>query len=155
MPAPALLTVLKLLLLVLLYLFLFRAVRAVVTDLYGTSRRGRPPPRPSVAPATADRRARRPPRELVVHPPNGRPDVIALSGDPVTLGRGTSASVRVDDVYISEQHAEVMPEADGWAVRDLGSTNGTFLNGAKVTQPTPLAAGDQLQIGKTRIEVRR
>lgn len=155
MPAPVLLTVLKLLLLALLYLFLVRAVHAVVSDLYGPSRGRRAPPRPSVAPAPQDRRSRRPPRELVIHPPNGPPSVVALDGTAVTLGRGGEAVVQVDDVYISEEHAEVLPDDDGWSVRDLGSTNGTFLNGAKVAQPTPLAAGDQLRIGKTRIEVRR
>lgn len=155
MPVPILLTALKLLLLLLLYLFLFWAVRSVVTDLYGSKSRGRPPPRPSVAPAAPERRNRRPPRELVVHPPNDRPVVVALGGDAVTLGRGETASVHVHDVYISEEHAEIMPNGDDWTVRDLGSTNGTFLNGAKVAQPTPLAAGDQLRIGKTRVEVRR
>ncbi len=57
--------------------------------------------------------------------------------------------------YVSDEHAEILPDDGGWAVRDLGSTNGTFLNGAKVTQPTPLATGDQIRLGKTRVEVRR
>lgn len=64
-------------------------------------------------------------------------------------------TVQLDDVYVSDEHALIAPTGDGWAVRDLGSTNGTYLNGAKVSQPTPLSAGDQLRLGKTRVEVRR
>lgn len=154
MPVPLVNTILKLVLLALLYLFLAHAVRVVVRDLYGPARRSRPPPRPALAPAETGRR-RKPPREIVVHPPNGRPRVVALRGDAVTLGRGHDVSVAVEDVYVSDLHAELHPDGEGWVVRDLGSTNGTFLNGAKVTQPTPVSAGDQLGIGKTRIEVRR
>lgn len=154
MPVPLLNTILKLVLLALLYLFLAHAVRVVVRDLYGPVRRNRPPPRPAMAPADTGRR-RKAPREIVVHPPNGRPRVVALRGDAVTLGRGQEVSVAVEDVYVSDLHAELHPDGEGWVVHDLGSTNGTFLNGAKVTQPTPVSAGDQLRIGKTRVEVRR
>lgn len=150
-----LLTLLKFVLLILLYLFLLRVIRVVVADLYGPRKRKAPPARQPVAAAEPPRRVRRVPRELVVHPPNGRPDVVQLNGNGVTLGRSNVAAVVVDDVYVSDEHAQVVPSDDGWVVRDLGSTNGTFLNGAKVTQPTPLAAGDHLRIGKTRIEVRR
>lgn len=152
----ALLTVLKLVLLGLLYLFLFRAVRAVTADLYGPRKgRSQSPPRPSVADSATTRRSRRPPRELVIHPPEGEPRVIALEGQPVTIGRAERMTVRLDDAYVSDEHAMVRPDGDGWTVRDLGSTNGTYLNGAKVTQPTSVGAGDQLRIGKTRIEVRK
>lgn len=150
------LTLVKLLLLALLYLFLFRMVRTVAMDLYGVGKRkSAPPPRPAIANAEQPKRARKQPRELVVHPPNGRPEVVPLSESRVTLGRAVGATVVVDDVYVSDEHAEVVPEDGGWAVRDLGSTNGTFLNGAKVTQPTFLSSGDQLRLGKTRVEVRR
>lgn len=150
-----LLTLLKLVLLALLYLFLFRLARAVVVDLYGPRRRRTPsPPRPAVA-EPAPRRNRRPPRELVVHPPDGRPRVVPLEAQTVTLGRSERMTVALEDVYVSDEHALVAPDDDGWIVRDLGSTNGTYLNGAKVTQPTPIAAGDQLRLGKTRVEVRR
>lgn len=152
----AVLTLVKLALLALLYLFLFRTVRTVASDLYGVGQRKQaPPPRTPVAKAEQPKKTRRQPRELVVHPPNGRPTVVPLKDGPVTLGRSDRAGVLVEDVYVSDEHAEVAPDEGGWSVRDLGSTNGTFLNGAKVTQPTPLAAGDQLRLGKTRVEVRR
>jgi pSer/pThr/pTyr-binding forkhead associated (FHA) protein len=153
----AVLTLVKLVLLALLYLFVFRLVRTVVLDLYGGSRRRpSPPPRPRVAAAEPPRRTRKQPKELVVHPPNARPQVVPLRQERLVLGRAGEASVVVDDVYVSDEHAEIIADdGGGWAIRDLGSTNGTFLNGAKVTQPTPLASGDQLRLGKTRIEVRR
>lgn len=148
------LTAFKLLLLILLYLFLARAVRAVTLDLFGPRKRKvEAPPRPAVA--EPQRRQRRPPRELVVHAPDQRPTVVPLARTAVTFGRSERMTVALDDSYVSEEHALVSPDGDGWLVRDLGSTNGTYLNGAKVTQPTPISAGDQLRIGKTRVEVRR
>jgi pSer/pThr/pTyr-binding forkhead associated (FHA) protein len=153
----ALLTVLKLVLLGLLYLFLWRTVRTVAADLYGDGgkRRREPPPRPEIA-TPAPKRNRRAPKQLVVHPPEGDPSVIDLDGGgSVRIGRAGNATVTVDDVYVSDEHAEVRLDDDGWRVRDLGSTNGTYLNGAKVTGPTAISAGDQLRLGKTRVEVRR
>jgi pSer/pThr/pTyr-binding forkhead associated (FHA) protein len=153
----ALLTLLKFLLLGMLYLFLARALKAMITDLYGPRRKAAPAPRPAVASPDpgASRRSRKIPREIVVHPPTGKPRVLGLSGHGLTLGRSGGTDVMLDDVYVSDEHAEILPDDGGWSVRDLGSTNGTFLNGAKVTRPTPLAAGDQLRLGKTRVEVRR
>lgn len=152
----AVLTVLKFVLLGLLYLFLFRAVKTILVDLYGPRRRSAPP-RPSAAatPTPGARRSRKVPREVVVHPPTGRPATHRLSGRGATLGRAAECVIVVDDVYVSDEHAEILPDDGGWSVRDLGSTNGTYLNGAKVTRPTPLAAGDQLRMGKTTVEVRR
>jgi hypothetical protein len=152
----AVLTLMKLVLLGGLYLFIYRVVRAIIAELYGPAR-GRAaatPRRPAVAEG-GGRKPGRAPREIVIHAPDGQPRVVALGGDSVTLGRSAQATIAVDDIYVSDEHALISPNEDGWVVRDLGSTNGTYLNGAKVTQPTPLAAGDQLRLGKTRIEVRR
>lgn len=156
-----LLTLMRFGLLLLLYLFLAITIRAVVVDLYGPKRKTTTQPkRVAVAPAAGAApdprtKARRAPKELVLHQPSGRPQIVALHGDGLTLGRATHVDLALDDVYVSDEHARIQLDGDGWVVRDLGSTNGTYLNGAKVARPTPLTAGDQLRLGKTRIEVRR
>jgi pSer/pThr/pTyr-binding forkhead associated (FHA) protein len=152
----AVLTLLKFVLLALLYLFLARTLRAVVVDLYGPRKKTAPPTRaPVAAPAERPRKSRKIPREIVIHPPSGSARTIGLAGRGLRLGRASPADIVLEDVYVSDEHAEILPDDGGWSVRDLGSTNGTFLNGAKIHRPTPLAVGDQLRLGKTRVEVRR
>jgi pSer/pThr/pTyr-binding forkhead associated (FHA) protein len=53
------------------------------------------------------------------------------------LGRARTCDVTVDDPSVSRQHAELRPEGEGWLVADLGSTNGTFVNGRRI-QTAPL-----------------
>lgn len=149
------LTILKLVLLGLVYVFLLRVTRVIAADLFGVGTPRRRAPRATVASVPPTRKVKRHPRELVVHPPNGEAVQVAMNGSTITLGRSTAASIRVDDVYVSDEHTQIVSTEDGWMVRDLGSTNGTFLNGAKVTQPTLLAHGDHLRLGKTRVEVKR
>jgi class 3 adenylate cyclase len=72
----------------------------------------------------------------------------------VTLGRGDEAGVRIDDPEISRAHAVVSPTAGGLEVQDLGSLNGTWVNGERISGATRLARGDVIRIGATRIEVR-
>ena len=59
------------------------------------------------------------------------------------------------DTYASQMHARVFPKDGSWFVEDLGSTNGTYLNRAKVTAPSEVGPGDEIRIGKTTLEFRR
>jgi len=69
-----------------------------------------------------------------------------LTGSAVLIGRGTDAAVRVTDSSVSRRHAEVRPAGAGWAIVDLGSTNGTRVNGMPVTERT-LDDGDVIGVG--------
>ncbi|MGI8574190.1 MAG: FHA domain-containing protein FhaB/FipA [Egibacteraceae bacterium] len=155
MPAIVL-TLLQGLFLLLLYIFVGRAVRAVVRDLRTAPATGRTGPRPARGPAPERRRsARSSPREIVVHKPDGKPRVLTLDHGELIFGRAETAAVVLSDPYVSDHHARIYRDGDDWMVADLGSTNGTFLNQHKVGAPTALSAGDQLGIGRTVVEVRR
>jgi pSer/pThr/pTyr-binding forkhead associated (FHA) protein len=68
---------------------------------------------------------------------------------PVTvIGRAADAGVRLADQAVSRRHAEIRVSDDGATVSDLQSTNGTLLNGARVTTAA-LVDGDELRIGET------
>lgn len=155
---PIVLQLLQGLFLLLLYVFVARAVRAVVRDLRMAPVPARAaPPRPAPKPKSGTReRGRRPPGELVVHLPDSRPQVIRLNGgSDVTFGRASESTVVLTDPYASDHHAHVFQDGRDWLIEDLGSTNGTFLNQVKVTSATPIEAGDQLGIGKTVVQVRK
>ncbi len=74
---------------------------------------------------------------------------------PVEIGRADGAQIALaSDDQVSRRHARVSPDAQGAVVEDLGSRNGTFVNGQQIFVPTRLAAGDQLLIGVTVLELR-
>ena len=77
---------------------------------------------------------------------------IAIAGS-LTLGRGDDAGLVIDDPEISRAHAVLGSTSKGLEVEDLGSLNGTWVNGERITSATPLAPGDVIKIGTTRIEV--
>ena len=75
---------------------------------------------------------------------------IRLAGHEVVVGRSRDVDARLDDPTVSSRHVRLRPLPDGrWEVTDLGSTNGTRLNGAALTQPALLGEGDELRIGGT------
>ncbi|MGA2165622.1 MAG: FHA domain-containing protein [Solirubrobacteraceae bacterium] len=70
------------------------------------------------------------------------------------LGRDPSADLIIRDPDVSARHASLTPLASGFAIEDLGSTNGTFVNGERLAAQQELAPGDQIQLGATVLEVR-
>src|SRR4051794_20171493 len=93
--------------------------------------------------------------------PPGRPrlEVVAAMGfEPgtefpvnggVTLGRAPGADIRVDDPFASSSHARVFPRGRYVYIEDMGSTNGTFLNGRQLKRPQQLSVSDSIRIGDT------
>jgi hypothetical protein len=79
----------------------------------------------------------------------GRRLVVGPTG--VTIGRSRGCEVVLDDPNVSRQHAEVRPRGGSWVVTDLGSTNGSNLNGRRLTSPEVLKPGDELDIGTTTL----
>ena len=150
MPAFVL-TVLKIALLALLYFFVWRAVRAVVLDLYGPRERR---PRGERAARPAKRGRGNPSKLVVLNAEGSRTSTHRLNGT-LEIGRDAACSIRPDDTYLSQQHARVSNRNGSWVVEDLGSTNGTYLNQQKVTVPSQIAPGDRIRVGKTVIEVRK
>ncbi len=70
------------------------------------------------------------------------------AGSPtVRIGRGPGATLRMADVSVSRFHAELRNTGEGWLLRDLGSMNGTYLNGLRITTPVRVRAGDHVRFG--------
>ena len=109
----------------------------------------------AVAPATAAaRRSRGAATELVAVEPAADAGRRYPLGDEITVGRAAGCQVTVDDTYVSQLHARVFTRDGQLLVEDLGSTNGTYLNRAKVSGPMVMQKGDRLQVGNTVLEVR-
>lgn len=136
---PALiLTLLKLIFVALLFFFVWQISRAMTGHLnIGTVR-------------TSTRRS----KELVLIRGDERAGESFAVDEVAVLGRSSQADIVVDDPYASEFHMRFMSGDEGLVLHDLGSTNGTYVNGRRVTAPQLLVKGDAVQVGKTVLEVR-
>lgn len=97
--------------------------------------------------AVEDAQAARPTRALIAI--GGRRLPVPQRG--ATLGRSRACDIVLDDAGISRQHAQIMPEGDGWTIADLGSTNGVRLNGRPLRGAHALQPGDHVELGSTEI----
>ncbi|HYT67167.1 MAG TPA: FHA domain-containing protein [Vicinamibacterales bacterium] len=79
---------------------------------------------------------------------------VGLSQGPHILGRTTEVAIFVDDVGVSRHHARITVESGGAVLEDLGSKNGTILNGCRVAAPTALADGAFIVLGATVLKFR-
>lgn len=87
-------------------------------------------------------------KEIHILSPDGQNRAIPLEGQRISLGRSNAAELSFpDDNGLSRQHLAIERDGDGWALRDLGSKNGTMLNGLKIAERTPLKPGDKITAG--------
>jgi hypothetical protein len=146
-------------LLALLWLFVIAAFRVVRSDLSGSAVVRTPPAgtagRQVARPSPTAGRGRSTARKLVVTEGALAGTTLTLGDAPVTLGRADDSTLVLTDDYASSRHARLVPGDDAWMVEDLGSTNGTYLAGSKVSRPTPVPLGQPIRIGKTVLELRR
>jgi len=75
-------------------------------------------------------------------------------GAPAVVGRSPEADIILDDSYASDFHFRIGQQEGKIVLSDLGSTNGTYVNGRRITTPATLTKGDSVQVGKTIFEVR-
>jgi len=144
------LLVLKLAFLVVLYLFIWRIVRSAARDLR------LPQESMILGPSQVAGMLQAQPRVELGHlvvltsPALEEGKVLTLDTHPLHVGRAAGNDVPLeDDEYASTRHARIEPRHDGVWVDDIGSTNGTFVNGIRVTRPRRLAPGDVIRIGET------
>jgi hypothetical protein len=144
--------------LALLWIFVFSVVGIVRRDLFGgrqprlvAAPRGggvAAPPRPAKA------KRGKTPKTLVVTEGALAGTRITLGEASITIGRADDSTLVLTDDYASTRHARLLSRDGQWFVEDMGSTNGTYLDRAKVTEPTPVQPGVPIRIGRTVIELR-
>lgn len=137
---------LRLLFAFLLYFFLYQVVRVTTRELVALASLAGDR---NLAPAVA------PPGHLIVV--DGDESALApgtvFSLWPVTtIGRHADSTIVLDAPFLSVEHAEITLDQGRWWLRDLGSTNGTFVNGTPVTVPTGVRPGDIVQFGRIKMK---
>lgn len=152
------LVILKILFLLLLYLFIWRIVRTASRDLRLPQESFVLSPGQAQAAGLLGRSHGIETGRLVVvaSPILGVGKVRVLDSSAVTIGRGSQNDLPLgDDDFASARHARVEPRRDGVWVEDAGSTNGTFVNGAKLSKPRRLTPGDVIRVGSTDLRYER
>ena len=143
---------LKIAFLVGLYLFIWRIVRTASRDV-------RVPQESFIlAPQDGGARERTGAGRLVVlkSPALSPGAELGIDSAPLSAGRSAENEIELsNDDFASARHARFMPRRDGVWVEDIGSTNGTYVNGSRLTRPRKLAAGDVVRIGETDLRFER
>lgn len=153
-----LLTLLKLVFVAALYLFLWRVVRTVYVEMKPAPAVIEPPvvspnPAPQVVPAGTAVIAKGTVALVILAPSSRAGEVVPVEAE-LTIGRAPGCQIALaDDTTVSSLHARVAPDRKGVTVEDLGSTNGTYVNGKKISAPTKAKRGAQIQCGNAAFEV--
>ncbi len=158
------LLILRIAFLAILWAFVFAIVYALRSDLFGQKVRRMPAQAQIAAPAAAPSAAPRPvsapaasgtAKRLVITSGAKEGLELDLPEEQLTIGRSSESGLVIRDDYTSTHHARLLLWPDGWVIQDLDSTNGTYLNGERVTLPTPVPLNTPVKIGTTSFELRR
>ena len=152
------LTVIKVLFLALLWLFILSAVSVIRSDLFGRTvpAPDQPEAQELESPPPPPKRTKRPrgePRVLVVTQGSQTGQSAALADGVIMIGRGADCQIILDDDYVSTRHARVVSGENGVYVEDMGSTNGSYVNGQRITAPTTITMSDTVRIGRTILKL--
>jgi hypothetical protein len=150
---------LKFAFLIVLYLFLLWVARSASRDLATHDDAGVVTEGAAVRPtrerAGPDLRAGvNPQLEVVAAMGHDPGTVFDLGNGGATLGRSASSDIEVDDPFASSAHARIFPRGDFMYIEDVGSTNGTYLNGRQVRRAEQLKMADTIRIGDTEYRYR-
>jgi hypothetical protein len=146
------LLVLKVGFLVLLYLFIWRLVRAAARDVRSSQESMILSPQQAQSLGLNTGRPSGPRAQLVVVASSVLTpgDAYELDATQLTVGRGANNDLALEnDEFASARHARIEPRRDGVYVEDIGSTNGTFVNGIRLARERKLAPGDIVRVGET------
>ncbi len=152
------LTIIKVLFLALLWIFILSAVSVIRSDLFGRAVPAQDPGQPRqlanpARPPRETRKTRGAPRVFAITQGNQAGESAELSAGTVLIGRGADCQLILDDDYVSTRHARVVAAETGYYIEDLGSTNGTYVNGQRITAPTSISLQDTVRIGKTVLKL--
>ena len=147
--------------LAILWIFVLSCISVIRSDMFGarvarqsSGSRGRSRQERRAKKAKPAKPRRGVPTQVVILEGGNKGESISLDNAPLLIGRGNDAAIRLDDDYVSTRHARIASSGEQWYVEDLGSTNGTYLDRAKVTGPTPVPLGVPIRIGRTSLELR-
>lgn len=137
---------LRVLLVFLLYFFLYQVIRVTARELTAIASA-----QPSTTPTSVEPGA----RLIVVDGAESdlAPGTSFALHAVTTVGRRPDATIRMTEPFVSSEHAEITRDEGRWWLRDLGSTNGTFVNGQRISAPTGIRAGDIVQFGRITLQL--
>jgi pSer/pThr/pTyr-binding forkhead associated (FHA) protein len=136
------LLLLKWFFLALLYIFLIIALFIIYRDLRATRK----------APTESEGTIEAYSKLVVLESPGEKKGETFFINSEATLGRTSGCDIIISDVSVSHKHARISKSTRGFALEDLGSTNGTFLNNRKISRPALIKPGDLIKVGKTTFE---
>ncbi|MBN9608207.1 MAG: hypothetical protein BGO26_20760 [Actinobacteria bacterium 69-20] len=147
--------------LILLWLFILAAIRVIRSDMrvaaegrVGVTAASKRQQRRNTIPARATALPGVRPSTLVVTAGSMAGTRLRLQNGPILIGRAEDSTLVLDDDFASTRHARLIQQGDWWAVEDLGSTNGTYLDRIKITATTPVPVGVPIRIGRSVMELR-